>query len=464
MPIVDLFISWILLSYVVSTHTVLDRRELKENGYNCGDAFFTDQMVHDALMHVVSDQGRKEILPYSGPLYSQFTHYVTWPILPMGLRLGPTEYLWHKSTYQIVFDRNGIIIDLIVRLANNQFAKCWRVESQRSEASIYSVEGSNGYKCGSEFIPDITIAKCVSFAGKYLGGDNYYPLKYEGELYSEDLGYEIWPIYYRHLKIHRYPNSQGGPFFIVIDSNGQLKDVIARTSKKNYIRCMRARKVHPAPSTDELSRVFAIPPRHGYVCKGIFFDNQKLQLASQLAQKTGATKRLKKFPKFYEGAPFNSPCLLWPIKTNGESYRTGGASKYRLVLTLDFQIKCVAMVSDEKIVPCESTSISGGYQDYNSYRCFFDVFSHEELASAAEIACNKMVQPQKLAYPTPYQGFKFDIEGPYLIYPIKKNRFTFYSGQHRLVINTVCQIAGVLTVDPKTREFIKCSVERPEVW
>ncbi|POS83201.1 hypothetical protein EPUL_006000, partial [Erysiphe pulchra] len=451
---VDLIISWILLFYVVSSHTVLDRREWKENGYDCGDAFFNDPNVHNEIKTALSERRRREhILPYSGLLYSRAMNYVTWPIIPVELQIRPTKQFWRNLMYQIVFDGNGKVVDLIVRLANNQFAKCWRVDSQRSEASIYSVEGSNGYECGSEFIPDDTIEKCTSIARKNLDKGYYYPLRYTGNLYSEKLGLRIWPIYYRNLAIHRYPNTPTGSFFIVIDSTGQLIDVIAKTSRKNYIRCMRARKVPPTTETVELSQMSAKTIKQGYLCHDVFFDEDDLKYASKSAQKMQKTKRPQGFPKPFNGPPFYSPCLLWPINRIGDSFRIGRMDKYRLVLTLDFMVLSVAMEGEDKLVPCESRVIDGDYQVLDSYRCQSDVFSHEEIALAAKMACRKKKQSQRQSFPAPYQGVKFIVEGPYLIYPVRKKKYSNKPGNHRVVINSMCHIAGVLTIDPTTNEL-----------
>ncbi|POS83193.1 hypothetical protein EPUL_006750 [Erysiphe pulchra] len=459
MPKVNLFISWILLSFAVFSQTMLDRKELKENGYNCGDAFFNDLKVHYILKTAFSEEGRKIILPYSGPLYSDAMNYFTWPILSLGSMFGPTKSSWQKATYQIVFDKNGKVKDLIVRLANYQFAKCWRVESQRSEASIYSVEGSNGYECGPEFIPDSTIVKCLKIAGENLGKGHFYPLQYKGDLYSEDLGLKLWPIYYRNLVIHRYPNSPTGSFFIVINSTGQLRDVIVRTSKRNYIRCMRARKTPPAPDSVEFSQMSL---RQGFICNGIFFDDNDLKQAGRLAQIVQKTKRPQGFPKFYDGPPFYSSCWLWPINKNGVSYRTGRLNKYRLVLTLDFKVLSVAMKGDNELLACESRVIEGDYHVLKSYRCQSDVFSPKEIASAAKKACKKRKRPQRSGFPAPYQGVEFDVTGPYLIYPVKKKSSSPKPGNHRVVINLMCDIAGILTMDPTTKELVECSAESPE--
>ncbi|POS82586.1 hypothetical protein EPUL_006647, partial [Erysiphe pulchra] len=453
MPIVDLFISWMLLSYVVSTQIVLGRRELRENGYDCGDKFFNDQKVHNVIKAVFLGRGGEFIWPYSGPLYSREMDYYTWPILSLRSLLGPTKPLWQEAMHQIVFDRDGKVIDVIVRLANYQFAKCWRVDSQRSEQSIYSVEGSNGYECGPEFIPDSTIAKCVTIAKENLGKGYFYPLQYRGNLYSEDLGLRIWPIYYRDLVIHRYPNNAAGTYFVVVDPTGQLKDVIAKTSRKKFLRCMRARKVSPQLDTTGLDQASTKQLRQGYVCHDVFFDDDNLLLASQFAKKVQLTKKPKSFPKLYNGPPFHSPCYLWPINKYGRSYVIGRMDKYRLILSLDFKVLSVAMVGNKELVPCESRVIDGDYQVFYRYRCYSDVFSSENVASAARTACKKRKKLPGKTYPVPFEGIKFDVAGPYLIYPIKKNKFSKEPGNHRIVINSMCHIAGVLTIDPNTDEL-----------
>ncbi|POS84466.1 hypothetical protein EPUL_005951 [Erysiphe pulchra] len=414
LPKIFIIISWILLPYVVSSHTVIVRKELKESGYDCGDAFFNDIMVHNVLKTALFEKEREFILPYSGPLYSRAMNYYIWPILSMKSPLGPNKPFWQNAMYQIVFDKNGKVVDLIVRLADYQFAKCWRVESQRSEASIYSVEGSNGYECGSEFIPDSIIEECTSIAGKNL------------------------------------------------DSNGQIKDVIVETSRKNHIRCMRVRKVRPAPDAIELSQMSTKPIRQGFICLDVFFDDNDLQHARQLAQRIQETRRQSSFPKRYDGPPFYSTCLLWPINKNGESRVIGRMDKYLLVLTLDFKVLSVAMIGDRKLMPCEKRLIAGDYQVLNSYRCHSDVFSQEEIASAAKMACRKKKKSQRQSFPAPYQGIEFDVEGPYLIYPIKKKKYSNKPGNHRVVINSICHIAGVLTMDSTTNELVECLVEGPE--
>ncbi|POS87590.1 hypothetical protein EPUL_001720 [Erysiphe pulchra] len=384
MPIVDFFISWILLSYVVSTHFVLGRRELKENGYDCGGKFFDDQMIHNELKKAFSDEGRKILMPYSGPLYSSTLSCAVWPILPLESPPKSTKYSRQNPIYQLVFDENGKVIDVIVKLANKQFAKCWRVDKQQSEASINSVVESNGYECGPEFIPDTRLAEIANIARHYLGTQLYYPLKYKGNLYSKELRYEIWPINYRTLVFPRHPiTPRTGSIYIVIDLIGQLKDVIARTSDKNHIRCMRARKVSPAPDNDEPNQILDKPTRKGYVCKDEFFDDIYLSHISRKFRKQGS------FPKLRYKLPDNTLCSLWPLNKIEMKVGDDRVDELYLALATNFRVKDVVMQLGEDLVPCKREVIAAGSPDNLIFRYNFDDFSRWEIAKAAAIARKK---------------------------------------------------------------------------
>ncbi|POS83622.1 hypothetical protein EPUL_006760 [Erysiphe pulchra] len=361
--IVDLFISWILLSYVVSTHTVLDRRELNENGYECGDAFFNDQMIYNELKTALSDEGRKKLIPYSGPLYRSILSYTTLPILPIVSSSRSSEFLRQKVTYQLVIDQNGKVIDMIFLLTNNQFVKCRRVDKQQSEALITNVVESNGYECGPEFIPDSTITESARIARKYIGKNYYYPTKYRGNLYSNDLRYKIWPIYYKTLVLlENLIKKRTSSLYIVIDSTGQLKDVIARTSKNNHIRCMRARKASPAPNADEPRKTLAKPTKYGYTCRNKFIDFDYLRQITQKAV-TQANKELI-IPRYHTGAPFYRACYLVPLKISLEGHHV---DKYFLVLSINFGIMGVAMQFERKLESCEKDHIPIDHKDRNIF-------------------------------------------------------------------------------------------------
>ncbi|POS82224.1 hypothetical protein EPUL_006502, partial [Erysiphe pulchra] len=374
MPIVDFLISWILLSYVVSTHTVLGRRELEESVYDCGGEFFDDQMIHNELKIAFSDEGRKKLMPYSGPLYSSTLSYAVWPILPMGSPPRSTEFLRQKPNYQLVLDGNGIVIDMIVRLANDQFAKCWRVGRQRSEASIYSVEGSNGYECGYEFIPDSTITESARIARKYSVKNYIYPSQYRGNLYSDDDGYKIWPIYYKTLILsRRLFNQRTGSLYIVINVSGQLKDVVAMTFDRNHIRCRRARKASPAPDADEISQTLAKPIIPGYTCQEVFYDYDYLFGISEKAVTQANTN--SRFPRYYNGAPFYKACYLVPLKNIIKSLGVHRVDKIFLALTMSFDIMDVAMQIGEHIVACDRDLIPLSSQHRNIF-----VYSSDDIS------------------------------------------------------------------------------------
>ncbi|POS86195.1 hypothetical protein EPUL_003707 [Erysiphe pulchra] len=395
MPLVDLFISWLLLSNVVSTYTVLDRRELKENGYECGGQFFNDQMVNDALKVALSEEGRGQTLPYSGLLYRNAKNYLLWPILPKGTKRAPSESIWQRSVYRIVIDNNGKIVDLIVWLANMQFAKCWRVDTQRSEASIYNVEGSNGYECGSEFIPDSTITERLVIARENLDKSNDSPPQYRGNLYSEDLGYKIWPIYQEEVLA---PHQSGNPqfrmartpetFLMVIESTGRLRDVVARTLANNHIRCMRTRK----PSfIEQLLQTLDKTPTTGYLCNNAYYDDSYL-LDESKNVKNQAMGNPKISLRHHNGAPFRSPCILWPLKKYVPSFTAPGRNRHFLALALDYSAMYVVIGDGPNLIPCQKVYIPGG-NSRNIYQIKSDFILHKEPESSTRNARQRNTSP-----------------------------------------------------------------------
>lgn len=99
--------------------------------------------------------------------------------------------------------------------------------------------------------------------------------------------------------------------------------MVARTSLNDFISCMRSKNFQPAPASDPMNYLFAQPPRVGYICENKFIDERNLQQAAIDAKHTYETRRDISYPRRYEGAPFHSPCLVWPIKHGGESYGVG---------------------------------------------------------------------------------------------------------------------------------------------
>ncbi|POS83149.1 hypothetical protein EPUL_006454, partial [Erysiphe pulchra] len=343
-------------------------------------------------MTALSYEATEKLRPYSGPLYGSTLSYMVWPILPQGSPHRSRAFLRQEETYQLVLNGNGNVIDMIVRLENNQYAKCWRVDKQQSETSINSVMDSNGYECGPEFIPDSTITESARIARKYSVKDYIYPSQYRGNLYSEDVGYKIWPIYYKTLVLsHNSFNQKVGSIYIVLDSTGQLKDVIAKTFEKNHIRCRRARKVSPATDANELSQTLAKLTRDGYICQDEFFHYDYLTSIREKVQKEAETKL--SLPRYYTGAPFHTPCYLVPFKEKRKSFKEKRKShrvepmdKKYLVLAIDFRIMGVAMQVGKDFKRCERDKIPIDNQHRNIFLYSSEDILPNNIASAAEIA------------------------------------------------------------------------------
>lgn len=95
----------------------------------------------------------------------------------------------------MVFEDDGTVKDVIVRLSNAEYAKCWRKQKSTSQSSLHTVEGSNGYQCGHKFIPDNKIQESLIAAGENLDKGNYYPSKVTEDIVNKFYGSMIWPIY-----------------------------------------------------------------------------------------------------------------------------------------------------------------------------------------------------------------------------------------------------------------------------
>ncbi|POS88461.1 hypothetical protein EPUL_000157, partial [Erysiphe pulchra] len=390
----------------------------KESGYDCGKVFFTDQKVQEVLHVAVSSVGRFYLQPYIGRLYGNMINYFTLPIQENMSYLGENkiseEKIWHKTTYQVVMDSQGGFIDVIVRTTKNDFTKCLRVD----DFQINEVDQNNGYQCGEKFISTEDLLMSAKIARKHVGKGFLYPKLYESRLYDRGLGLVMWPIY-KGTGFHRSPKHLGGPYFILVDPIGQVIDVVVRTIKNDFVRCFKSRNILSASSTDVEGRV--LWPKNGFTCNHIFFSDSELNLASGMAKDAQKKSNIKGYPLEYNGPPFNFPCLLWPITPSGIAPRRGRLSVFRLVLSPTYKVLGVIMQGQDTIKRCERTITTGGFlnHDKNDYNCGGIIFYQDELVSVAKVACKK-IGAYGVKYPLRYDDEKFDIEGPYFIYPIIK--------------------------------------------
>ncbi|POS82050.1 hypothetical protein EPUL_005710, partial [Erysiphe pulchra] len=450
MQLVDVSIILALILFVVPASSTIPEQISPEqisqggNGYDCGKYFFTDQIDLIAIKEAFSDVGRGLVMPYSGPLYSQTMNLYIWPLLYDRL-IELTNRIWRASVYQLVFTEHGEIIGAIVKIANNDFVGCWRTENYQPKAQLYDLEQSNGYYCGQKFIPNEDLSYSRDIAITYIGKGRQFPAAYTGHLYNADAGFLIWPIY-RGQVYYKYGNGPKGPYYIVIDPKGQIQDVIVKTVKqKSFVRCIKSRNDLSPPyvdaerSTAVGSSTTAKIRFSGFRCDDAFFSDNDLETA----RKTAKVRRNSVYPKLHHGYPCDSFCLLWPVRLSGIPYgpgkipfvslifkfhklnvfSKGRTTPYRLVLSLEYEIMCVIIKSANDIKKCDRKIMVNkvSNEDKNHYRCGIRVFKNHELLSAAKAACQKK-KGYYTMYPRHYEGAVFEVEGPYQIYPLKKDK------------------------------------------
>lgn len=94
----------------------------------------------------------------------------------------------------------------------------------------------------------------------------------------------------------------------------------------------------------------------------------------------------------------------------------------RLILSPDFKVMGVALHVRGTLKKCDRKTINAERNhDTSDFHCNDQVFSHEQLLIAAEEACMKMNSAKKVYYPAKYEGPGFNIDGPYLTFPVFEN-------------------------------------------
>ncbi|POS82827.1 hypothetical protein EPUL_004540, partial [Erysiphe pulchra] len=384
-------------------------------------------------------------MSYSGPLYSQTMNLYTWPLhYERLIKKGKNklkEGMWEKAVYQLVFSEHGEAIDILVRIANSDLAKCWRIENSQPIDQFYEMDQSTGYQCGQKFIPNEDIFYIFDIAKTFIGKGRDFPAPYTGHLYNPEGGFLIWPIY-RGRAFYKYGTGPTGPYYIVMDSFGRFQDVIVKTMKQqSFVRCIRARNDLSSLYSDADSSTAEQTVFSGFTCNHVFFSDNYLETAQKLA----ALSKKNLNPKMHYGYPCDSPCFLLPVRPHGTPYRPGRGTQYLLVLGLDYKIMGVVMMNLNMIKKCERKTIGDGdsNHDKNAYHCGDTLFTNDELLATAKVACLKK-KSYDIIYPQHYDGEIFDVEGPYQIYPLKKGK-------------NFKTVVGALTKELDTQQLVKCS-------
>ncbi|POS82443.1 hypothetical protein EPUL_005311, partial [Erysiphe pulchra] len=346
------------------------------------------------------------VYKYRGLLFSDSlsSEYLMWPIKKESRVLSNTKY--KTGTFFVVFKKNGHLMGVISKLVNNDYTKCIKKNFSPTKPLASVSDGTNAYQCGHEILSDQKIQQATTLAKSNIELKNIYPMPYVGSLYPKTSGYMIWPVLYRR-RLYK-SGRDAGPFFIVLNKEGELIDTVVRGYSKNFLRCKRI-KIPNAPISDPDSNLF-VPPRPGFQCGRIFFEKKVLEEAALEAQLIIFRNKDRRYPTEYNGYPFNQKCWLWPLFNTGKLAKKGMAGPYRVVFTPDYKVLGAAIISEKgELEACESKIMTAEKNhDPNDYYCSENIYTSFQLAEAAEEACEKMNNDRKKFYPAKYEGPSFE--------------------------------------------------------
>ncbi|POS85426.1 hypothetical protein EPUL_001982, partial [Erysiphe pulchra] len=358
-----------------------------------------------------------------------------------------------ETTYRVVFTTDSREpVDVIAKILTGDYTKCIRRDSSHIEPSHLEPVIPNGFVCGHEFFTDEILRQSLAIAQSKIGESTRYPFPYVGNLFPADSGYQMWPIL-RGKNLYKSGTVNIRPYYLILNKEWNLVEVVVKGYSNNFLRCIRSRQAPKAPASDPHSKLFAPPPKTGYICGKAFFDDKVLESSAEMAKIQAGKLSISKFPEEYSGHPYNEQCLIWPLKQDGSLYNRGTLGPYRLVLKPDYTVLSVAIFDGNILKACDKkTRKAKKNHDTSEYLCAHQIFSHQKLLTAAEEACARMSPGARYRYPAKYVGPKFDLEGPYFTYPVfqqgvhgQRPDAKIEVGLDRVVINTNCEVVGALT-------------------
>ncbi|KHJ30114.1 putative candidate secreted effector protein [Erysiphe necator] len=465
-------LSYFLLVFIFGIYWVASSPgDTNQRGYECGDIFFSDYDVKEAVSRCIELGLEDHEFPhlYLGSLYdsTDASNYLAWPIAKGYIFNISTRH--NRSTFYVILLRESKkVIGIVSRITNNRYTRCIKRGSPITESPTSISGETNGFQCADKYFSDQMISEYVRDAHKELQGKGKrisYLNAYAGTLYPKDSGYLIWPMISNKL-FHNYSPDRAGPFYVLIDKNGKFVDTVVHGYGENFLRCERTRRFPQAPKSDPHSHLFVQPPKEGYQCGKMFFEKKGIQNAANVAREVATHGKSKIFPERYEGRPFKEPCLLWPILKDPNLYRKGKPGIYRVALTLDFKVISAVIRVEDQVVACEEKIKSSKKKNHDSsnYLCYDIVLTHLHLVRAAEAGCARLNTPKPYFYPARYRGPGFTREArldgvkKYFIFPaLKEGVYYKNPGKYRVVMNADCEVIGALTTDIRSKKnLIKC--------
>ncbi|POS82375.1 hypothetical protein EPUL_005357, partial [Erysiphe pulchra] len=327
------------------------------------------------------------------------------------------------SSFYLIIDRIRQIVDVVAQMKNSHYIKCERVGGSRPESSNFG-QNEYSYECGHELFSHEILKMNAELAQSCNGKNKQYLQAYQGPLYWPELDYSIYPLSRR--KNEHYPGKRPeNTYFVVISPTGEVIDVIAELKYGDFIKCARTIRVPPNIDSDENLH-------HGYLCGLNFFDLNHMERTAELAESRISHPGRGQFPKTYKDDSFEGsatpssliPSILCRREANLLFISVPHPIKHFIVMNFDFTIKFAAVKTPKGIIkPCEASTrgLKSAHLEADNFICDLTntEFKNERLLVNVGTAC-KALGTYSRKYPADYQGPAFNVHGPYVTWPIRK--------------------------------------------
>ncbi|KAI6244642.1 hypothetical protein HI914_07343 [Erysiphe necator] len=209
-------------------------------------------------------------------------------------------------------------------------------------------------------------------------------------------------------------------------------------------------------------------PTPDFDCDGQLITGNRLNGVVCAAKRTAKYNSMlfrKDKQKLYNGPPFMNSYFLLPISLQTKSYQKASSTSYRAVLTKNYRVFSVIMQERNKVKECRMKAEVTEKHRQLDFNCSGQQFHFFELIKAADLACKKILRATNEQFPARYDGNLYEEHGKQrYIFPIYVRGLydgTQPAGSFRVVINSKCQLIGVLRYDSNSNSQ-KC-LESPSL-
>ncbi|POS87122.1 hypothetical protein EPUL_002546, partial [Erysiphe pulchra] len=443
----------VALSLIFVTNTAstdLEQEQLiftKSAYYDCGSWIVYKNDIQNMLFEKRMNIHRIAS-PFNELLYNLDSNY--WRI-KIPEHLFTASFIHHTRPgfiFYVIINQMVEIVDVVSEMRNGHYIKCKRVDKSTPESSNLD-QNEYSYECGHELFSHKIVQMSANLAQSNNGKNKLYHNPYFGPLYWPESDYSIYPLS-REKNQHYGGKKPENVYFVVISPAGKIIDVIAELKHGDFIKCAKTTKEPPDIDLDKGLRL-------GYSCGVLFFDINNMKRTAELAKAKSLHRRRRVYPKKYIDDSFEG--YMYPLFPFGRFYGTAsGPSKYFIIMDKSFNIKYAAVKSSGQIKPCVE-SLRGNEAaplETDNFICGHSnmKFTIEVLLENVESAC-KALGTITRSYPANYDGPAFNVQGPYVTWPIRNgNSVTGPPTKFRVVMNTRCKLAGV--IEKYNELFYKC--------